>query len=69
MGTPTAPLEQTQHLLTRAYVDGAAAIYVGDAEAGPERPVLSFDVARYRDMGEPAVITVTIRPGDHLNPA
>ena len=64
-------LSKTQTVLDR---DGDTATHVrfayAVALAAGEAPTHSVYVERvaWRDMGEPDTITVTIEPGDHLNP-
>lgn len=37
-------------------------------EEGRREHVVRLDPQVWADMGEPETITVTVRPGDHLNP-
>lgn len=39
----------------------------GDDEGNPEQLFVTMPRDLWLDMGEPATITVAIRPGDHLN--
>lgn len=50
--------------------DGGRVIYrhTGDNTYDPYTATLYLSSEDYLDMGEPDTITVTIEPGDHLNP-
>ena len=39
-----------------------------DGDGSIDWPVLHLDTPSWRDMGSPHTITLTIEPGDHLNP-
>lgn len=47
---------------------GGATFVVLNEDTGWLEPFVTLDYARWDDMGRPGQITVTIEPGDLLNP-
>lgn len=61
-------LTKTRRLVTIENADADHAFYVdGDNADEPSRTVVGIDRQAYDDMGRPAVVTVTVEPGDLLN--
>jgi hypothetical protein len=66
-------LEQTIRILTLdtapGYGGNPDAVYsTADEDTLELTTMLVIDADDYVELGEPDTITVTIRPGDHLNP-
>lgn len=60
-------LTKSEFVLGFATRAGDTVYFQGEWETPDLRSIMVFSVQKYEDMGEPEIITVTIRPGDHLN--
>ena len=62
-------LTKTRTIMERKMETKDVVIYHSehDPEYDPQPRSLYLDRERYDDMGKPAVVTVTIEPGDKLN--
>lgn len=59
-------LTQTERLVTISSSNDQY-VWFKDLDAGTIRTVVAIDRQSYDDMDEPDTLTVTVRPGDHLN--
>lgn len=58
--------ESVVHLVEQPADEDVAVVFTSSGEY-TEYPYVFVDVDRWRDMGAPTVVTVTVEPGDRLN--